>query len=175
MKTRTLFLRISLLIASAVSAFGMAGPLRKPSLAFPEDYPLDVRTNVIGILQSPDFAFAGGEFIHSTTSLHYTGSTTNLNVFLSRLAQCPKINVSISMANISPSTVVSEKPVEIPSEMDWSLSHSAFQPDQLHLQINVGPGHIRSEELVIPKSAVGGEIKVTKVIMSIPVDLPYQP
>ena len=123
-------------------ALGMAGELAEPSLAFPEGFPESARTNLMAALRRPEGKFLGGHFINWITTLNYGGDTAALNRFLESLAKCPGIHLSVRFS--SESTMAG---------CDWMIaSHTANDPYQFVVRVNLKSARIRLEELLIPDS-----------------------
>jgi hypothetical protein len=127
------------------NAPAMAGKLNSPSLAFPKDYPETNRVKIIAALQPADGKFLGGDFLNWTTQLRYGGNTTNLNSFLDRLTKCPEVVISISFSHDFTDVLGDDSAVA-----DWSVSHSASDPNRLHVQINLQSNQIKLEDLSLP-------------------------
>ena len=140
MKTYLLFWILALGLTTR--AFGLAGELAEPGLAFPEGFPESARTNIMAALRRSDCKFLSGGFINWITTLNYGGDTAALNRFLEGLAACPGIQLSVRFS--SESTMAG---------CDWMIaSHSANAPYQLVVRVNLKSARIRLEELIIPES-----------------------
>ena len=140
MKTYLLFWILA--VGLCAQAFGMAGELTQPGLAFPEGFPESARTNIMAALRRPDCKYLSGGFINWITTLNYGGDTAALNRFLEGLAACPGIHLSVRFS--SESTMAG---------CDWMIaSHSANVPYQFVVRVNLKSARIRLEELIIPES-----------------------
>ena len=130
-----------LLFGAATRAFGLAGELKEPGLAFPEGFSEFARTNIMASLRRPDCTFLGGSFINSFTTLKYGGETLALNLFLEGLAKCPGVALSVLFQKD-----------RIPDDCDWMVSHMAGEPGKLTVRVNLKSSRISLENLVIPES-----------------------
>lgn len=131
-----------LALGLATRALGMAGELAEPGLAFPEGFPGRTRTNLMAALRCPDCKFLGGGFINWITTLHYGGDTAALNRFLAGLAKCPGVRLSVRFG--AESTLAG---------CDWMIaSHSATDPFQFVVRVNLKSARLRLEDLIIPES-----------------------
>ncbi|HTL56846.1 MAG TPA: hypothetical protein VL361_14290 [Candidatus Limnocylindrales bacterium] len=122
--------------ALATSAFGMAGTLTSPGLAFPEDFPSAIQINLLAVVRKPEFKFLNGQFINSTTTLRYGGDTRALNEFLDQLSRFPGIIVSLSFGAEPWELIVTNSTRLADESLSWTVSHSAFQPEWLGVRIN---------------------------------------
>jgi hypothetical protein len=143
MKTKSYIVCLLLLFGAATNAFGLAGELKEPGLAFPEGFSESARTNILASLRRPDSTFLGGHFISSFTSLKYGGETLALNLFLEGLAKCPGVVLSVRFQNEG-----------IPDDSDWMVSHMGAlgDPGRLTVRVNLKSSRISLEKLVIPES-----------------------
>ncbi len=144
-----LFLAILSVVLSTTIAHAMAGKLKSPELAFPAEFPSERREKIIGVLKSPEFVFASGDFINWNTHLNYSGSTTNLNMFLEKVSKCPGFVISLSFTGTKAIEGIAELP-PIP-EGDWEVSHSATDPDHLYIRVNLHSNRIQMAELYLPE------------------------
>jgi hypothetical protein len=139
-----MFLHLACLLLAlglATNAFALAGELKEPGLAFPEDFPESARTNITAALTRPDCTFLGGFFLNSFTNLRYQGETTALNHFLEGLVKCPGVSLSIRFQTES-----------VPADCDWMLAHNADEPGKFTVHINLKSTRINLEKLVIPEA-----------------------
>lgn len=144
-----LFLAVLSVVFGTTVAHAMAGKLKSPELAFPAEFPSERRDKIVGVLKSREFVFAGGDFINSNTHLNYSGSTTNLNSFLEKVAKCPGFVMSLSFTATKATEGIAELP---PSpEGDWELSHSATNPDHLFIRVNLHSSRIQMADLSLPE------------------------
>lgn len=139
MKTLSGLAGLLLLGGVTLPAFGLAGDLREPGLAFPVDFPDSARAAITAALRQPGAGFAGGRFINWTTTLRYEGNTQALNRFLDGLVQCPGIAVSVRF-----------QPRHGDTDCEWTVSHSAEEPGDVTVHVNLQSGRVRLEDLVIP-------------------------
>ncbi len=139
MKTLSRLAGLLLLGGVTFPAFGLAGDLREPGLAFPVDFPDSARAAIMAALRPAGASFVGGRFVNWVTTLRYAGDTQTLNHFLDGLVKCPGVAVSVRF-----------QPREPDPGCEWTLSHSAEEPGEVTVQVNLRSGRVRLEDLVIP-------------------------
>jgi hypothetical protein len=139
MKTLSRLAGLLLLGGVTLPAFGLAGDLREPGLAFPGDFPDSARAAITAALRQPGAGFAGGRFINWTTTLRYGGDTQALNRFLDGLVKCPGVAVSVRF-----------QARHLEADSEWTVSHSAEAPGDLTVHVNLQSGRVRLEDLAIP-------------------------
>jgi len=130
-----------LALVLATRAFGLAGELNEPGLAFPQTFPESARTNITAALTRPDCTFLGGHFVNWYTTLKYNGETLALNLFLEGLVKCPGVTLAIRFQTDS-----------IPIDCDWMVTHSADDPHRLTVHINQKSPRINLGKLFLPES-----------------------
>ena len=113
--------------------------LKEPWLAFPKDFPASTKTNIQARLRHPDCKFLGGSALNAWTSLQYAGDTRALNLFMSGLAKCPGITLSVLFYH-------GEN-----DDSDWRVTHMAsHDPHNVCVRVNLKSTHIKLDALVIP-------------------------
>ncbi len=141
MKSLLAPLLCAVLFATATNAFALAGELKKPNVAFSQDYPEAARKQVMAALNRSDSKFLTGNFVNWHTSLLYAGDTKALNQFLDALAKCPGVTLHVSFVATDP----------IPGEpCDWHVGHDAHR-NQFHVRVNLKSGRIKLPDLYLPE------------------------
>lgn len=128
------------LFATATDAFGLAGDLKEPGVAFSQNYPDGARQQVMAALNRPDSKFLKGHFINWHTSLFFAGETKALNLFLADLAKC----VGVTLTVIFTSDPVAAEPC------DWVVSHDSMT-NHFAVRVNLKSNRIKLEELSLPE------------------------
>lgn len=130
----------ALLLATATEAFALRILLDRPGLAFPTDFPAATRTNLLAVLQRPDFKFLGGTAFNSDTHLKYGGDAMALNLFLEALTKCPGLTLSIRFYRYDET-----------EKLDWAVDHSAWrEPNSLCVRVNLNSKQIKLDDLAVP-------------------------
>ena len=129
-----------ILFGAATRAFGLAGELKEPGLAFPERFPESARTHITAALRRPDCTYVGGHFINWLTTLKYGGETSALNRFLEGLAKCPGATLSVRFDKD-----------RIPDGCDWLVCHDAGEPGRITVRVNLNSSRIRLDDLALPE------------------------
>lgn len=128
-------------LASAGDAFALAGDLKEPGVALPQDYPKAAQEQVMAALKQPDCKFLKGHYLNSHTSLLYAGETKALNQFLEALANCPGVTLHVSFTT---------DPVpRDDGQCDWFVSHDAHA-NSFHVRVNLKSERIKLPELRLP-------------------------
>ena len=131
----------ALLVATATDVLALAGELKEPGVALPQDYPKAAQDQVMAALQRPDCKFLKGSFINWHTSLLYVGETKALNQFLDALAKCPGVTLHVSF--VATDTIPGEP-------CDWHVSHDAHA-NSFHLRVNLKSERIKLSDLKLPE------------------------
>ncbi len=130
------------LIATATNAFALAGDLKEPGVALPQDYPKAAQVQVMAALKQPDCKFLKGSFINWHTTLLYAGETKALNQFLEALAKCPGITLHVSFTT---------DPVpRDDGQCDWFVSHDAHA-NSFHVRVNLKSERVKLPDLYLPE------------------------
>ncbi len=103
---------IVLSVATARSAFALAGRLSSAYIGHSASYPADARKKVRAALQRKDCKFLGGSFVNSNTFLRYAGDAGSLSRFISDLVKCPGMTVTVEFKKRD-------------DKCDWYVSHDA--------------------------------------------------
>ncbi|MEN9575201.1 MAG: hypothetical protein RL514_3056 [Verrucomicrobiota bacterium] len=142
MKTRLArWFLAALLVATAANAFALAGDLKEPGVALPQDYPKAAQDQVMAALKQPDCKFLKGHFINWHTSLLYAGETKALNLFLDALAKCPGVTLHVSFTT---------DPVpRDDGQCDWFVSHDAHA-NSFHVRVNLKSERLKLPDLQLP-------------------------
>ena len=130
------------LFATATDALALAGELKEPGVALPQDYPKAAQEQVRAALNRPDCKFLKGSFINSHTSLLYAGDTKALNQFFDALAKCPGVTLHISF--VATDTIPGEP-------CDWHVSHDAHE-NSFHIRVNLKSERIKLPDLYLPSA-----------------------
>lgn len=113
-----------LILAATLSALGMAGDLKIPSLTMPSDTPPELHTKLISALSHKDCHFLDGRFINASTTLHYGGSAASLSGLIKQLASCEAMRVRVSFVRDTAGPC-------------WTVKHNAWaNPNDIFIQIN---------------------------------------
>ena len=130
----------AILLATATDALALAGELKEPGVALPQDYPQTAQEQVMAALKRPDCKFLKGSFINWHTSLLYAGETKALNQFLDALAKCPGVTLHVSF--VATDTIPGEP-------CDWHVSHDAHA-NSFHIRVNLKSERIKLPDLYLP-------------------------
>lgn len=124
-------------IGAVIQVHAMAGDLKRPSLAFPENTPAALRTQLLAALEAEECKFMDGHFINANTTLRYGGSTESLNRLLARLSECEGIQINVTFTNE-------------PGGAAWTITHNGWaDADQIGVQVNLGATTLKLEQLGI--------------------------
>ncbi|RYY52275.1 MAG: hypothetical protein EOO09_21885 [Chitinophagaceae bacterium] len=128
----------------------LAGTLEYPSLSFPSGFPNS--EEIMKVLSDKKFHFAGGSFINAVSKLRYEGNAVSLNEFLSRLAACKGVKLSVSFSD-GKSELITDSEAKTPEQAEgWTLGHNAWgDPSAFH--ITVDTRRIPEKEVKVPKSS----------------------
>jgi hypothetical protein len=129
---------LAILFGFVSFAFGLAGTLDSPGVAFPGDYPKDAQAKVMAALARKDCKFLGGHFVNWFTTLRYQGETKALNLFLGDLVKCPGVTVHVSFKKLD-------------EECDWRVSHDGLA-NSFDIEVNLNSKQIKIEDLYIPEA-----------------------
>ena len=139
MKTRLFIACLLLGLGVAQRAFPMAAELTEPSLVLPKDFPRAASTNILAVLRASDWKSLGGHFVNASTILEYGGDAQALNHFLERLLGCRGVVLYVRFET-DPTPVA----------YDWRVSHSAHQPGEFTVILNLKSSRIAWEQVGIP-------------------------
>ena len=139
MKNLVAPLFFAFLLATAADVRALAGDLKEPGVALPQDYPKASQDQVMAALKRPDCKFLGGRFINWHTSLNYAGDTKALNQFLDALAKCPGVTLHV--------TFVADPMLHEGS--DWHVSHDAHE-NSFNVRVSLKSDRIKLPDLRVP-------------------------
>jgi hypothetical protein len=144
-RNRWYFLSAFCVALAAISnrASPAAGELNLPSVATYSTYPQAHRQQLLTILQRKDCKFVKGSWLNASTQLHYHSNTEALGHFLSALAKCPGVTVSISFYRPG------EEARWAPETSNWSVFHSAYN-NHFQVKVNLASDEIDLTSLYIP-------------------------
>lgn len=141
MKARLLApLTFAALLALATDAFGLAGELEEPGVAFSQSYPDASRQQVMAALNRSDSKFLKGSFINWHTTLFYAGETKALNLFLADLARCSGVTLHV---------IFTSDPIG-GEACDWVVSHDSMT-NHFAVRVNLKSERIKLADLSLPE------------------------
>jgi hypothetical protein len=123
--------------------FPAAGELDSPSVATYTTYPKEHREQLLKVLKRDDCKFISGSWLNKSTQLHYHSDGKVLGQFLSDLAKCPGVSVSISFYRPG------NEARWAPEASNWSVFHSATN-NHFQVKINLASNDIDLTSLYIP-------------------------
>jgi hypothetical protein len=141
-----------------ISAWGRAGKMDQPSIAFPttgegaNGTPDPICTAIEKVLDKHAAAFVAGRFINAHSTMEFGGTTTQLNALLKDLADIAGAKFQVRLAEASESGLrLDGKDAHDDRPYPWRIEHNAWGDAQyLSVTIFLGNGKIKLEDLQIP-------------------------
>ncbi|MDB6135178.1 MAG: hypothetical protein JWM59_3421 [Verrucomicrobiales bacterium] len=144
----TLLLILCAGLISPCRVHGLAGTLDCPSLSFPSGF--SNGEEIMKVLSNKKFRFAGGCFVNAVSTLRYEGDAASLNEFLTRLAACKGVKLSVSFSDANEELITESEAKALEQAETWTLGHNAWgDPNALHITVNTR--RIPENEIKVPK------------------------